>query len=317
MKTRWTHKDIPPQRGRMAVVTGTGGLGYEDALALALAGADVIIAGRNPHKGAEAVSRVRQSYSGARVDFEQLDLGSLASIAAFAGRLAMRRDRIDILINNAGVMTPPTRQRTTDGLELQFGTNYVGHFALTARLMPLLQKAASPRVVTLSSVAARQGRIDFDDLQAEVNYQPMPVYAQSKLACLMFARELQRRSDAAHWGIESIAAHPGISRTDLLHNAPGRRSAQGLARTYLWFLFQPAARGALPTLYAATDPSARAGGYYGPTGIGEVRGYPGEAKLPAATMDQAVARRLWNETEALAGLAFDDFAKPRDLQAGI
>lgn len=314
MKTRWTNKDIPPQRGRTALVTGTGGLGYEDALALALAGADVIIAGRNPQKGAESVSRIRQSYSGAHVDFETLDLGSLASIAAFAGRLAMRRDKIDILINNAGVMTPPKRQETADGLELQFGTNYVGHFALTARLMPLLQKAASPRVVTLSSVAARSGRIDFDDLQAERTYEPMPAYSQSKLACLMFARELQRRSDASHWGIESIAAHPGIARTDLLHNAPGRTSAQGRARTYLWFLFQPAARGALPTLYAATDRAAHAGGYYGPMGFGEVRGYPGDARVPQPATDTNAARRLWNETEALAGLAFEDFARPRILQ---
>ncbi len=313
MKSRWTQKDIPPQRGRTAVVTGTGGLGYEDALALALAGGDVIIAGRNSQKGAEAVRRIKQAYSGARVDFEPVDLGSLASIADLARRIAVRRDRIDILINNAGVMAPPKRQETADGFELQFGTNYVGHFALTARLMPLLQKSASPRVVTLSSVAARGGRIDFDDLQAERNYRPMPVYSQSKLACLMFARELQRRSDAARWGIKSIAAHPGIARTDLLHNAPGRNSMQGLVRTYLWFLFQPAALGALPTLYAATDPSAHAGGYYGPTALGEVRGAPGEAKVPEAAMDADTARRLWSETEALAGLTFDNFATTRLL----
>lgn len=208
-------------------------------------------------------------------------------------------------------MTPPKRQKTSDGFELQFGTNYVGHFALTARLMPLLQKAVSPRVVTLSSVAARGGRIEFDNLQAERNYQPMPVYSQSKLACLMFARELQRRSNVSHWGVKSIAAHPGISRTDLLHNAPGRNSVQGLARTYLWFLFQPAARGALPTLFAATAPSARGGGYYGPKGFGEVRGLPGEASVPEAARDADAARRLWNETEALAGLSFDDFAATR------
>lgn len=315
MKSRWTLKDIPPQRGRTAVVTGTGGLGYEDALALALAGADVIIAGRNPRKGAEAVRRVREAYSAARVDFEPLDLGSLASIADFARRIAARRERIDILVNNAGVMTPPKRQETADGFELQFGTNYVGHFALTARLMPLLQTSASPRIVTLSSVAARGGRIDFEDLQAKRSYRPMPVYSQSKLACLMFARELQRRSDAAHWGIESIAAHPGIARTDLLHNAPGRNSIQGLMRTYLWFLFQPAARGALPTLYAATDPSARGGGYYGPSGPGEVRGSPGEAKVPEVAMDAEAASRLWTETEVLAGLSFDEFAAARRAPA--
>ncbi|MCG6114025.1 MAG: oxidoreductase [Mesorhizobium sp.] len=308
MNTHWTSKNIPSQRGKTIIVTGTGGLGYEDALALALAGGDVIVAGRNPQKGAEAVRRIKQSYSGAQVDFEAVDLGDLASIAAFAERMSKRRTKIDVLINNAGVMTPPTRKTTADGFELQFGTNYLGHFALTAQLMPLLQKSAAPRVVTLSSIAARGGKIDFDDLQAELNYQPMPAYGQSKLACMMFAFELQRRSDAGHWGIDSIAAHPGISRTDLLHNAPGRASAQGLARTYLWFLFQPAARGAWPTLFAATDPSARAGGYYGPSGMGETRGFPAEARIPEAALDTQAARRLWDEAERLTGVSFDNAA---------
>jgi NAD(P)-dependent dehydrogenase (short-subunit alcohol dehydrogenase family) len=307
-KQRWTQKNIPSQRGKTIVVTGTGGLGYEDALALSLAGGDVIIAGRNPQKGAQAVSRIKAAYSGAQIEFEPLDLSSLHSVAEFAGRLAGRREKIDVLINNAGVMTPPTRQMTTDGFELQFGTNYLGHFALTARLMPLLQKATQPRVVSLSSVAARAGKIDFDDLQAKRDYKPMPVYSQSKLACLMFAQELQRRSDALDWGITSIASHPGISRTDLLHNAPGRFSVQGLARSYLWFLFQPAARGALPTLYAATDPSARGGAYYGPDGMGEIRGFPTEARVPAAAEDFDVAARLWDVSERLSDLRFGALA---------
>ena len=239
-------------------------------------------------------------------------MARLDSVARFAERLRNSRARLDILINNAAVMTPPQRQTTADGFELQFGTNYLGHFALTAQLLPLLQKSDAPRVINLSSIAARQGTINFDDLQAERSYQSMSVYAQSKLASLLFAFELQRRSTAAGWGISSIAAHPGISRTDLLTNAPGERSAQGLARTWLWFLFQPAAQGALPTLYAATSPQATPGAYYGPDGFSETRGYPTLAKVPLQARDTAVAARLWNVSEQLTGVRFvpvDNVAK--------
>lgn len=304
MPSNWTSRDIPSQHGRTIVVTGTGGLGFEDALALAHAGGDVIIAGRNPDKGAQAVARIRETVPGAMVGFEVLDLGNLASIAAFGQRLAVSRQSVDILINNAGVMTPPRRETTADGFELQFGTNYLGHFALTAHLLPLLRRAGAPRVVSLSSVAARDGALNFDDLQAERGYKPMAVYSQSKLACLMFAFELQRRSDAAGWAITSIAAHPGISRTDLLHNAPGRLSLQGIFRTALWFLFQPAWQGALPTLFAATSPEARKGGYYGPDKIAETRGYPGAAKSPEASLDANAASRLWDLSETLTGVTF-------------
>jgi NAD(P)-dependent dehydrogenase (short-subunit alcohol dehydrogenase family) len=302
--TRWTTADLPTQRGRTVVITGTGGLGLQDALALAHAGADVIIAGRNPAKGATAINEIRAAVPSARVHFEEVDLARLASVAALAERLRNNHAKLDILINNAAVMTPPTRQTTADGFELQFGTNYLGHFALTAQLLPLLQKGDAPRVITLSSIAARQGTIDFDDLQAERNYQPMPVYAQSKLACLLFALELQRRSTAGGWGITSIAAHPGISRTDLLHNAPGRQSVAGLMRTWLWFLFQPAAQGALPTLYAATAPQATPGAYYGPDKFNETRGYPALAKSPPQALDTAVAARLWARSEQLTGVRF-------------
>jgi len=302
--TRWTASDIPPQRGRSIVITGTGGLGFQDALALARAGADVTIAGRNPAKGAAAVEHIRAAVPGAQVQFEEVDLGRLDSVARCAERLRNSRERLDILINNAAVMTPPQRQTTADGFELQLGTNYLGHFALTAHLLPLLQHGNNPRVINLSSVAARQGSIDFDDLQAERNYQPMPVYAQSKLASLLFAFELQRRSTAAGWGITSIAAHPGISRTDLLTNAPGRRSMSGLMRRWLWFLFQPAAQGALPTLYAATSPQARPGAYYGPDRFNETRGYPMLANIPAQARDAAIAARLWEVSEQLTGVRF-------------
>ena len=215
-----------------------------------------------------------------------------------------KRRSLDLLINNAAVMTPPKRMETSDGFELQFGTNYLGHFALTAELLPLLTKGSSPRVVTVSSVAARSGAIDFTDLQATHAYKPMAVYAQSKLANLMFAFELQRRSDAAGWGITSIAAHPGISRTDLIPNGAGRLSAAGFARTFLWFLFQPAPQGALPTLFAATSPTARAGGYYGPDRLSEMRGFPAAAKPPQQALDVQVAARLWDVSEQLTGYPF-------------
>ncbi|WP_419249697.1 oxidoreductase [Sandaracinus amylolyticus] len=303
--TNWTISDIPAQKGRSAVVTGTGGLGYEDALELARAGADVIIAGRSPEKGAEAVARIRAELPSATVRFEELDLASLESVSSFAARLKSQKSSLDLLINNAAVMVPPRRQETSDGLELQFGTNYLGHFALTAQLMPLLRKSTSARVVTLSSVASRDGKINFADLQEKQSYVPMRAYGQSKLACLMFALELQRRSDAGQWGVASIAAHPGISRTQLLHNAPGKWSAVGLTRTLLWFLFQPASRGALPTLYAATSPAAVGGAYYGPHAMSETRGHPALAKIPQQAADTAVAQRLWRVSEQLSGLAFD------------
>lgn len=310
MTRRWTTENIASQRGRTFVVTGTGGLGFEDALALALAGGDVIIAGRDLGRGAVAVERIKSAYGQAKISFEAVDLAKLSSVEAFASRLASTRECVDVLINNAGVMTPPDRRMTRDGFELQFGVNYLAHFALTAHLLPMLRRSNAPRVVTLSSVAARAGRIDFDDLQAERNYRPMPVYSQSKLACLIFALELQRRSDRADWGLSSMAAHPGISRTNLLLNAPGRYSVQGLARSALWFLFQPVAQGALPTLYAAVSPDARASGYYGPKGLGELRGYPGDAKVPPAALEQHVASRLWDLSEELSGVIFGEASPP-------
>jgi NAD(P)-dependent dehydrogenase (short-subunit alcohol dehydrogenase family) len=303
---RWSASDIPPQAGRSAVVTGTGGLGFEVALALARAGGEVIIAGRDRRKGADAVTRIRSATGAAEVFFEPLDLADLGSVAAFATRMSERRPSLDLLVNNAGVMVPPVRQQTADGFELQLGTNYLGHFALTAGLLPLLRQGAGARVVTVSSVAARNGAIDFADLNSEARYAPMPAYSQSKLACLMFAFEMQRRSDAGNWGIARIAAHPGISRTDLLHNAPGRFSMAGMARSLLWFLFQPAWQGALPTLFAATSPLAEGGGYYGPQRLGETRGYPGPAKVPPQALDKAVAARLWDLSESLTGLRFGE-----------
>ncbi|AHF85435.1 short-chain dehydrogenase [Rhizobium leguminosarum bv. trifolii WSM1689] len=302
--TKWTASNIASQQDRAVVVTGTGGLGYEDALALTRAGARVVIAGRNAQKGAEAVAAIRHAVPGAQVRFGQVDLADLASIASFAARLAQEQDRLDLLINNAGVMRPPVRRETSDGFELQFGTNYLGHFALTAHLLSLLKRGHRPRVVTLGSVAARGAAIDFDDLQAERSYKPMRVYGQSKLACIMFAFEMSRRSKAAGWGVESLAAHPGITRTDLIVNGSGRSSLPGMLRRFLPFLFQPAWQGALPTLYAGTDPVARDGAYYGPDRMGGMRGYPVEETPPKQASDSGAAARLWDMSLKMTGAIF-------------
>lgn len=310
----WTTCDIPSQKGRSAVVTGTGGLGYEDASALAQAGSEVIIAGRNPGKGVEAVEKILAKFPTANVRFEQVDLASLSSVTDFSKRLLRQRDSLDLLINNAGVMNPPERRETKDGFELQFGTNYLGHFALTAGLLPLLKKGNNPRVVTLSSIAARAGAINLDDLNAKDGYKPMAVYSQSKLACLIFAFELQRRSEAGKWGIASLAAHPGVTATDLIVNGAGRKSLTGRLRRFLPFLFSPAWQGALPTLYAATSPMAKPGAYYGPDRMVETRGYPAVAKAPSQALDTVTAAKLWAESERLTGGVFAS-AEQREHQS--
>lgn len=307
--SRWTAEDMPPQRGRTAVVTGAAGLGFETARALARAGAQVIVASRNPQTGAEAIARIKGETPSALIRFEAVDLGDLGSVAALAGRLRDQMQGLDLLINNAGVMTPPRRMETADGFELQFGANYLGHFALTALLLPLLMNSRQARVVTVSSVAARQGRIEFSDLQAREGYNPMLVYAQSKLACLMFAQELQRRSQTRGWGVTSMAAHPGISRTRLLYNAPGGPTRlRRTLRALLWFMFQPAPQGALPQLFAATASAAKGGAYYGPDGFAELNGFPTEARIPQPATDKAACVRLWEVSEDLTGVRFP--AKP-------
>lgn len=301
----WKTLDIPSQTGRTAVVTGAGGLGFETALALARAGSEVIIASRNLQKGGEAVAKIQARAPAATVSFELVDLASLKSVADFATRLAARRPTLDLLVNNAGVMRPPERMETEDGFELQLGTNYLGHFALTAHLMPMLRRGRAPRVVTLSSIAAGRGAIDFDDLQAKHRYAPMPVYSQSKLACLMFAFELQRRSDAGGWGVASLAAHPGLSRTDLIRNAPGAQGRMPVAFRLARLMFQSAAQGALPTLFAATAQEAEPGAYFGPKNQSETRGPPALCKIPSQAADKGAAERLWRVSMELTGASFD------------
>jgi len=307
--SRWTTHDIPPQGGKIALVTGaTGGLGYETALALAEAGADVILAGRNQDKGGAALQAIRATMPSARLHWQTLDLASLASVSDFSKRIAEKFPRVDTLVNNAGVMALPKRRTTGDGFEMQFGTNYLGHFALTAQLLPLLRASDSARVVSLASLAHRQGRIDFGDLQGERLYKPWKAYSQSKLAMLMFALELQRRSDANGWGLMSNAAHPGWALTDLVANGPdseGRqRALNALSAVFKPWLSQSAAAGALPTLFAASSLAATNAGYYGPDGFYELKGTPAAAKISAQPSDTEVAKRLWEVSEQLTSPRF-------------
>ncbi|MCD9033525.1 SDR family oxidoreductase [Luteimonas sp. Y-2-2-4F] len=304
-KPDWGPADMPPQDGRIFLVTGgTSGMGYEDAKALAAAGARVVIAARNPQRGEEAIERIRRDVPAAQVRFEAVDLADLSSVRALAQRLRTALPRLDGLINNAAIMAPPERGTSADGLEMQFATNYAGHFVLTAELLPLLRKSDAPRVVTLSSIAVHRGSIDFDDLQSARAYDPYGAYAQSKLACLMFAFELQRRSETEGWGIRSIAAHPGVAVTELIERGPGVDSEFGRNWSRDRDSYHSAAQGALPTLYAATAPDAQAGAYYGPTGENERRGPLGLAAVPPAARDAEAAARLWTVTEEITGTRF-------------
>jgi len=308
--TDWTTADIPPLNGKTAVVTGaTGGLGYETALALAGAGAQVVLTGRNDVKGRDALQTIRTQVPNARIVYENLDLASLVSVADFAKRFAAAHASLDLLINNAGVMALPQRQTTADGFEMQFGTNYLGHYALTAHLLPLLRRGNQPRVVSLSSLVHRWGAIDFDDLQAARSYAPNKAYGQSKLAMLMFALELQRRSDAAGWGLMSNAAHPGYARTDLIANGPGTSGLVWQINKLLRpFVSQSAAEGALPSLFAAASPQAKPAGYYGPDWFYELKGPPVPAKITPQARDTAAAARLWDISAALTGVSFSPVA---------
>ena len=311
--TGWSTHDIPAQHGKRVVITGaTGGLGYETALALAAVGAEVILSGRNASKGEDALRRIRKQHPQARIRFEKLDLARLGSVSEFCERLLAEAKPLDLLVNNAGVMALPSRQVTVDGFEAQLGTNYLGHFALTAGLLPLLRKSAAPRVVNLASLAHRRGKIDLDDLQGERLYKPWKAYSQSKLAMLMFALELQRRSDANGWNLVSNAAHPGFAQTELMANGPeseGRNWLSALSRALSPWLSQSAAAGALPTLFAATSPDARGSSYYGPSGFYETKGSPVPAKIMPQARDADVAARFWDASIALTGAMWSSDAE--------
>lgn len=291
---------IPAQDGRLALITGANsGLGLETARALSARGATVVLACRNRQR-AEAARQALLAEAGAAIDLLDLDLADLRSVAAAVDTVKERYGRLDLLINNAGVMAPP-RQLTRDGFELQFGTNHLGHFALTLALLPLLRAQPGARVVTVSSGAQYFGRIAFDDLQGERRYDRWQAYAQSKLANVVFALELQRRSEAAGAGPLSLAAHPGLARTNLQPTSVALNGSRWEALAYRWLdpLFQSAAMGALPLLHAATAAEATPGGQFGPDRWGGLRGQPAPVRIAPAALDRAIAARLWQVSEAM------------------
>jgi NAD(P)-dependent dehydrogenase (short-subunit alcohol dehydrogenase family) len=298
---RWTEADVPDQTGRIAIVTGANtGLGFETARVLAARGARVVIAVRDTAKGAAAVAKIPGD-----VTVQKLDLGSLASIREAAAQLRDEFDKIDLLINNAGVMYPP-KQTTADGFELQFGTNHLGPFALTGLLLDRLLPVAGSRVVAVASIAHRiQAGIHFDDLQWERSYNRVAAYGQSKLANLLFTYELQRRLSSHHNATIAVAAHPGISNTELMRHTPGT-DLPGVA-TLTGLVTNSAQVGALATLRAATDPAVRGGQYYGPAFPVASFGLIGHPELVTSTEqshDVELARRLWTVSEELTGVTF-------------
>jgi NAD(P)-dependent dehydrogenase (short-subunit alcohol dehydrogenase family) len=305
--TKWTAADIPSQTGRLAVVTGANsGIGWNTALELARAGGEVILTARTEAKGQDAVGRIRRLLPQSKVRFEMLDLASLRSVRSFAQRIG-REAKVDLLVNNAGVMRLPTREVTEDGFERQMETNFLGPFALTVLLIPALRRSAAPRVTTVSSGAANMGlkRINFEDMQWDKSYGPWKAYCQSKLADLMLMLELARRSAAERGWLVSNAAHPGYARTNLQTSGVGRE-LNSVERFFTLFMSQDAAHGALPTLRAATAMDAAPRSYYAPDRMFQLKGDPVPISLPKPARDEAAARRLWDVAEQLTGVGWPD-----------
>ena len=313
MATRWTAADVPDQSGRTVVVTGaSSGLGLETARVLAARGATVVLACRDTGKAGRAADQIRAQAGRADVRVVRLDLASLASVRETAGEIRATCARLDLLINNAGVMAAPYR-RTEDGFELTLATNHLGPFALTGLLLDRLLDTPGSRVVTVSSIGHRMGTgtMHFDDLQSERGYQPWPAYYQSKLANLLFTYELQSRLAAAGAATIALAAHPGNARTELWRHTPQLTRTlyrPGLRTLTFWFA-QSAAAGALATLRAAADPAARGGEYYGPPGRLQYTGYPVRVESSARSRDTADARRLWELSERLTGVSYRILAR--------
>lgn len=297
----WTSTDIPSQTGKLAIVTGANsGIGWHTALELARKGAEVILAARTEQKGREAVARIHEQLPKAKLRFELLDLASLKSVHAFAAKVSTE-PKLDLLVNNAGVMAVPKRQVTEDGFERQFGTNFLGPFALTGLLIPMLLRSSSPRVTTVSSGAANMGlkRINFEDPQWKSGYGPWKAYCQSKLADLLFTQELARRS--AGTPLLSDAAHPGYARTNLQTSGPERTTSLP-ERVFASIASQDAAHGALPTLRAATATDAHPRDYYAPSRFFQLKGDPILVPVPKPALDETAARRLWELSEQLTGV---------------
>jgi NAD(P)-dependent dehydrogenase (short-subunit alcohol dehydrogenase family) len=304
----WTADEIPALAGKLAIVTGANsGIGYHTALELARKGASVILACRNPAKAEDALNRLKAEIPGAKAELAALDLSDLTSVRSFGSAFVARGLPLDLLINNAGIMAPLTRKVSPDGFEIQMATNHLGHFLLTSLLLPALNRASAPRVVTVASIAHRRGRMNFDDLQSEASYSPFASYAQTKLANLLFAFELQRRADKAGLKLLSVAAHPGVAMTKIIENGIGGGRPTLLTR-FLNFVsplyMHSEEQGALPSLYAAVMPDVIPGGYYGPDGFREMTGFPSRVDCSPKAKDMIAAARLWEISERLTGANF-------------
>lgn len=304
----WTVKDIPSQQGKLAIITGANsGIGLHAARELARVGCAVILGCRSAEKAATTRQLIEREIPGALVEPSVLDLADLASVRSFATKFVSSGRRLDLLINNAGVMALPTRQTTANGFELQFGTNHLGHFALTGLLLHPLLAAPAARVVTVSSIAHRGGKIRFDDLQWQQDYQPWPAYRQSKLANLLFGYELERRFERSGVTARSMIVHPGVATTNLFTNGPGSDKGffNAIVPKLIQLVGQSDEQGALPTLYGATSPDAKGGRFYGPDGFRQMRGYPVEVKPESGADNPATAARLWAVSEELTSVHYD------------
>ena len=306
MSEKWTAAQIPSQTGKTVLVTGANsGIGFQAALEFARHGAHVLLGCRNSAKGEAAMARLKRQITGAKVQVALLDMASLASIRAYVQQFLGQSAGLDVLVNNAGVMALPSRELTPDGFERQFGTNHLGHFALTGLLLPALQAVPAARVVTVASLAHRNGRIEWDNLQGERRYDGWDAYNRSKLANILFARELDRRARKAGLPLLSVAVHPGVSKTNIFENGPGTNSLKGFAvRLLAPLITQDDAMGALPTEYAATAPAVKGSEYIGPDGFKELKGYPTVVQPRPHALDQATAERLWQASEELTGVHY-------------
>ena len=321
MPARWTTADIPDQTGRTVVITGANaGIGYHTALQLAAKGATVLLASRDPERGRAAHQRIMASAPAARVEVVGLDLADLDSVQWLADQVLAGHEGLDVLVNNAGVMGVPNRRLTAQGFELQFGTNHLGHFALTGRLLPALLARPASRVVTVSSAMHRLGRLELEDPNGERRYRRWQAYNASKLANALFSLELDRRLRAAGAATASVGAHPGYARTGLQTTGPrlgdGRplsieAVSAGAVELFTRLTAQPAAQGALAVLRAATDPEVAGGDYLGPDGFGGGRGWPVKAQYSKTAQDEQMARRLWTVSERLTGVSFPALADRR------
>lgn len=306
MRVDWSLQKVGPQQGKRILITGANsGIGYHTALELARRGAHVILASRDQSRGEDALARLRKAVPGALAEVLSLDLASLSSVRAAAERELSCDQPLHLLINNAGVMAPPRRLESVDGLELQFATNVLGHFLLTALLLPRLEMAGGARVVTVASIAHKRGKLQFDDLQWKKGYDPGACYAQSKLANLTLALELERRLRASGSSALSVACHPGVAKTNLFTTGDYsslERTLRVIATFAIGLALNSDAQGALPTIFAATSETARGGGYYGPQGLWEARGGDvGPAEIRAQAKDIEAAARLWEACEELSG----------------